>query len=100
MSDGNQTYHRDCFEMYRHTESLCRVTGTNVVLWIDYTSKNKLGDFPGSPVTENLRSQRRGPGSVPGQGTRSHLPQIRVGRPQLKILNAKTKTPTRQISQY
>ena len=26
-----------------------------------------------------------GTGSIPGQGTRSHMPQLRVGTPQLKI---------------
>ena len=65
-----------------------------------YTAGGELISGRVWPVTENLCSQRRGPGSVPGQGTRSHLPQIRVGRPQLKILNAKTKTPTREINQY
>ena len=34
-----------------------------------------------------------GPGSVPGQGARSHLPQLRVCMPQLKILHAATKIP-------
>ena len=29
-------------------------------------------DFPGGPVVKTPRSQRRGPGSVPGQGTRCH----------------------------
>ena len=32
-----------------------------------------------------------GPGSIPGQGTRSHMPQLRVRMPQLKILHAATK---------
>ncbi|TEA42091.1 hypothetical protein DBR06_SOUSAS37310005, partial [Sousa chinensis] len=34
-----------------------------------------------------------GPGSIPNQGTRSHLPQLRVSMPQLKILHATTKIP-------
>ena len=39
MTDGNQTYHSDHFEMYRNIESLCCVPGTNIVLQISYTSK-------------------------------------------------------------
>ena len=35
---------------------------------------------------ETLRFQCRGPGSIPGQGTRTHRPQLRVHRLQLKIL--------------
>ncbi|TEA28872.1 hypothetical protein DBR06_SOUSAS4010089, partial [Sousa chinensis] len=31
------------------------------------------------------------PGSIPGQGTRSHMPQLRVRVPQLKIPHATTK---------
>ena len=34
-----------------------------------------------------------GPGSIPGQGTRSHMPQPRVRMPQVKILPATTKNP-------
>ena len=32
-----------------------------------------------------------GPGSIPGQGTRSHILQLRVRMPQLKIPHAATK---------
>ena len=32
------------------------------------------------------------PGCIPGQGTRSHMPQLRVHMLQLKILHAETKT--------
>ena len=34
----------------------------------------------------------RGQGSIPGQGTRSHMLQVRVCMSQLKILHAATKT--------
>ena len=34
-----------------------------------------------------------GPGSIPGWGTRSRMPQLRVHMPQLKILQATTKDP-------
>ena len=49
--------------------------------------KNKDGDLPGGPVAKTLCSQSGGPGSIPGQGTRSHvLQQIS------KILCATAKT--------
>ena len=40
------------------------------------------GDFPGHPVAKTLHSQwaplyAGGPGSIPGQGTRSYMPQLR-----------------------
>ncbi|TEA25428.1 hypothetical protein DBR06_SOUSAS11710016, partial [Sousa chinensis] len=34
-----------------------------------------------------------GRGSIPGQGTRSHMLQLRVRKPQLKILHAPTRIP-------
>ena len=51
-------------------------------------------DFPGGPVANIPCSHRRarGPSLIPGQGTRSHLPKLRVCMPQLKILYAATKT--------
>ena len=39
-----------------------------------------------------------GPGSIPGQGTRSHMPQLGVLMPQLKIPHAATKTKLSQIN--
>ncbi|TEA37056.1 hypothetical protein DBR06_SOUSAS210217, partial [Sousa chinensis] len=35
-----------------------------------------------------------GPSSIPGQGTRSHMLQLRVHIPQLKIPHATPKDPT------
>ncbi|TEA30083.1 hypothetical protein DBR06_SOUSAS18210011, partial [Sousa chinensis] len=35
-----------------------------------------------------------GPGLIPGQGTRSHMPQLRVCMPQLRSQRAATKEPT------
>ena len=40
------------------------------------------------------------PGSIPDRGNRSCLPQVRVHRPQLKILQAMTKTQCSQINKY
>ena len=50
--------------------------------------KGESKDFFGSPEV-------RGPGSIPGQGTSSHIPQRR-----LKILPAATKTWHSQINNF
>ena len=39
VTDGNQSYCGDHFEMYRNIKSLCCTPATNVVLQIIYTSK-------------------------------------------------------------
>ena len=41
-----------------------------------------------------------GPGSIPGQGTRSHMPQLNTCTPQLKISYATTKTLYSQINKF
>ena len=48
------------------------------------TVERVLGDFPDGPVAKSSRSPCRGPGSMPGQGTRSLMPQLRVCLSQLK----------------
>ena len=53
-------------------------------------------DFPRGAVAKAVCSQRTGPGSIPGQGTRSHMLQLRVCMPQLKIPHAATKDPHTQ----
>ena len=54
--------------------------------------KKQSQDFSGGPVVRTLCSQSRGgPGSTPGQGTRSRIPQLRACMPQLKVLHATTK---------
>ena len=55
-------------------------------------------DFPDGPVAKTPHSQCRGPGSIPGQGARSHMLQVRVCLPQLKIPPAATKTWRSQIN--
>ena len=47
-------------------------------------------DFPGGPVAKTC-FQYKGPGSIPGQGTRSYMPQLRVWMLQLKLLYVTTK---------
>ena len=54
---------------------------------------SELWDFPGGPVAKTRCSQCKEPGSIPGQGTRSHMLQ-------LKILNAATKPKYNQINKY
>ena len=53
-----------------------------------------------SPVVQLLRlhSPNAGdPGSIPGQGTRCHMPQLSIHMPQIKVLHATTKTwPSQQ----
>ena len=41
--------------------------------------KNKIqsSDFPGGPVAKTCTLRARGPGSIPGQGTRSHMLQLK-----------------------
>ena len=48
---------------------------------------NARRDFPGGPVAKTLCSQYRvsDPGSIPGQGTRFHMPQLRVHMLQLRV---------------
>ena len=49
-------------------------------------------DAPGGPVATTLLFQCRGPGSIPGQGTRSRMLQLQVP-------NAATKTPHSQLNE-
>ena len=56
-------------------------------------SKYWLWDLPSGPVARRLRaSNAGGPGSITLQGTRSHMLQLRVHMPQLKILHAVIRT--------
>ena len=61
--------------------------------------QNLVKGLPSGPV-EDCASNAGWLGSIPGQGTRSHRPQLRVCKPQLKILCAATKTWCSQINKY
>ena len=50
-----------------------------------------MGDITGGPVAKTPHSNGGGPGSTLGQGTRTHMPQ-------LKIAHAATKTQHSQIN--
>ena len=57
--------------------------------------------MPGTSLSQWLRPHAPNtgdPGSIPGQGTRSHMLQLRVPMLQLKILGAATKTKHSQIN--
>ena len=65
VTDSNQTYHGDYFEMYRNIESLCCTTGTNIVLQVNYTSK--ANKYTRKPVEKEIRFVvTRGRGGVEG----------------------------------
>ena len=51
-------------------------------------------------MAKTWHSQYRGLGSIPVQGTRSHMPELRVQMPKLKILYATTKTRHSQINKF
>ena len=56
-------------------------------------------DFPGGSVAKTPYSQCGLPGSIPDQGTRSHMPQqLRIPMQQLKIPRAASKTWHSQIN--
>ena len=60
------------------------------------------GDSPGGPAAETLCSQRKGPGSVPGRGTRARMLQLRVLRASVKTqgsqINIKKKNESVDFS--
>ena len=51
---------------------------------IHQQKRMKCWDFPGSPVAKTLSSQCKSPSSIPGQGTRSHMLQLRSHMLQLR----------------
>ena len=67
-----------------------------------FQTQDSVGDFPGGPVAETPNTQCSGikSGLIPDQGTRSHVMQLRVCMPKLKILHALTKTWHSQINKY
>ena len=54
--------------------------------WCLTCNESSLRDLPagGAGEAKSLRSQCKGPGLIPGQGTRSHMPQLRVCMPPPK----------------
>ena len=50
-------------------------------------------DFPGSSVTKGPCTQCRGLSLIPGQGTRSHMPQIRICLLKLRVQMPQLRMP-------
>ena len=46
-------------------------------------------DFLDGPVLKTLHSQSRDPGSIPGQGPRSHIQQLSIPHAEMKNGRAK-----------
>ena len=87
--------------VHQDLTSLQAEKATVNLIFLKCISKTSLGDFPGGPVAGTPSSQRRGPGLIPGWGSRSHMPQLRGHMQQLKpgtvketnkIKNKKQKT--------
>ena len=55
-------------------------------------------DCPGGTVAKTPCFQCRGPGLIPGEGTRFHMSQLRVHMPQQKIPRAPSKAQCSQIN--
>ena len=55
----------------------------NQLMWYTILTKWR-GNIFGGPVAKTLCSQCTGTGSILGQGTRSHMPQLRAHMPHLK----------------
>ena len=60
------------------------IENTSVFSGLGVKTLNSTGDFPRGAVAKTLSSQGRGPGSIPGQETRSHMLQLRVHMPKLR----------------
>ena len=80
---------RHCGSLESHCPTLLAVAMKGLCAHWDHSFQGKteiwilwnhlIGDFPGGPVAKTLSSHCRGPGSIPGQGTRSHMLQLRPG---------------------
>ena len=81
-------------QVYKHWSKLTQLTHKWVHFIasksysIKWTFKNVSRDFPSGPMTKPLHSQYRGPGFffflIPGQGTRSHIQQLKSLHPSTK----------------
>ena len=70
VHDNWKNHSFDCMDLSQQSDVILNMT-------------TSMG-LPCGPVTDSALLMQRGPGSVPGQGTRSHMPE-------LKILRATTK---------
>ena len=69
------------------------ISNKKVLQWnsnfIGFFKKSMDRDFPGGPVAKTPHYQRRGPGLIPGQGTRSHMLQLKVCMPRWRLTTSK-----------
>ena len=63
-----------------------------------FENRTEISGIPLCLVVRTQHMQCQGPSLIPGQGTRSHMLQLRVHMPQLKILQATTKTDHSQLN--
>ena len=60
--------------------------------------RSNFREFASGPVAKTPCSQRRSPGLIPGQGTSSHMLQLRVCMLQRKVPRAATETRHSQMN--
>ena len=77
MRNVADDYHRT-----QHYRSHWLLGNEQAWLWrsgLCQTGKKEPRDFPDGPVVKTRRSNAGGLGSIPGEGNRSHMPQLRPG---------------------
>ena len=74
-------------------------TNTHKNIWSQHSQSNKK-DRPGTSLAEIHASDAGGPGSIPGQGTRSHMKATKSLHVTAKDLYAATKTQHSQINKH
>ena len=62
-----------------------------------YNQNDLFWDFPGGPVAKALWSLRKGPELIPGQGTRSHMTQLKPPQAATKIEDLCASTKAQHI---
>ena len=74
-----------------HLKEVIKVAAGSWPAGLHGKHKEVEGGFPRGPVAKTLASSARGPGSMPGQGTRSHMPQLTVNMLRLRKINNRYK---------
>ena len=89
--------HFSLIKVCKDTDPVCHGTNANpqgCVLSVKrYLKRHSFWHFPRGPVVRLSAPTAGGLGSIPGQGTRSHMPQLRVYMQKLKIPHVVTKDP-------
>ena len=58
---------------------MCLINNVELGFVFKYLLKCNLRNVPGGPVAKTSSSNAWGLGSIPGQGTRSRMPELRLG---------------------